>query len=169
MSYSKYPGRDLQYYIKILLQGIGCRSGSYLIYGTLSSVAWIFLVLSMLFSHSSMLRYQHAYFLYQNLDNQKSTDRTHTHNQPLSHTLFNAAAVITRILGKIIATVNALWLISFSLFEHVGLYENCWCYANTVSERDKGWVLLFKKGSDLAPYAVESWVGSVVSHSLTTP
>lgn len=167
VSYSKCPRRNLQYRTKILLQGLGCRSGSYLVYGTLSSVAWIFLVLSMLFSHSSMLRHQHAYFLYQNSDNQNSTDTTHTRNRPLSHTLCNASAVITRILGKIIAIVNALWLISFSIFEYVGLYENCWCYANTISARDKGWVLMFKKGPDLAPYAVESWVGSIISHSFS--
>lgn len=119
----------------------------------------------MLFSHSSMLRYQHTYFLYHKMNNQTNADGNYTHNLSLSHTFFNAAAVITRILGKTIAAVNALWLVSFSLFEYVGLYKNCWCYANTVSAHDKGWVLMFKKGSELAPFAVGSWVGSVVSRS----
>lgn len=129
-------------------------------------MAWIFLVLSMLLSHSSMLRHQHTLSLHQNLDNQRSTDRIHSHDRSLSHTLFDAAAVVTRILGKTIATINALWLISFSIFEYTGLYKNCWCYANTPSDHDNGWVVMFKKGHDLAPYAVASWVGSLVSHSL---
>lgn len=123
----------------------------------------------MFFSHCSMLRYQHfSYSLYQNLDNHKTTDDektlTNGNRRPLSHTLCNAAAVITRILGKVIAIVNALWLISFSIFEYVGLYENCWCTANTISAHGNGWALIFKKGLDLAPYVSESWYGSVVSH-----
>ena len=155
----------------LLFQGLSCRSGSYIIYGALSTIAWNLLVVSMLFSHSSMLRYQHTYYsLYQNWDNHTSIDgKTRTRDPSLSHTLCNVAAVTTRILGKIIATVNAIWIVSFSTFEFVGLYENCWCSADTISAHDKGWVMIFKKGPDLAPYVSASWYGSVVSSFAIIP
>lgn len=111
-----------------------------------------------------MLRYQHAYSLYQDRDDEPNgTDGILLYNRPFSHTLCNAAAVTTRILGKVITTVNALWLVSFSIFEYVGLYDNCWCYANTISAHGHGWVLVFKNGPDLASYVSGSWYGSVVS------
>ena len=112
-----------------------------------------------------MLRYQPIYHsLYQDWANDTNTDgETYPRNPPFLHSLCNAVAVMTRILGKIIAVINALWVISFSIFEYVGLYENCWCLADTVSAHDKGWVMIFKKGPDLAPYVSASWYGSVVS------
>lgn len=116
-----------------------------------------------------MLRYQRIFNSPdQNLENQTSTDRSHTYNRPLSHNLCDAAAVIARIFGKVIATVNALWLISFSIFEYAGLYKNCWCASDAISVHNRGWVLIFKKGPDLAPYVLESWYGSVVSSFLMT-
>lgn len=113
-----------------------------------------------------MLRYQQTYHtLYQPRNNHINTNgTTYTRNSPFLHSLCNAAAVVTRILGKIIAVINALWVISFSIFEYVGLYENCWCLADEVSAHDKGWVMIFKKGPDLAPYVSASWYGSVVSY-----
>lgn len=38
--------------------GLGCRSGSYMIYGAAATVSWFLLAISSLFSHSAMLRHQ---------------------------------------------------------------------------------------------------------------
>lgn len=38
--------------------GLGCRSGAYLIYGIAATTSWFLMVVSSLFSHAAMLRYQ---------------------------------------------------------------------------------------------------------------
>nr|OQO21668.1 hypothetical protein B0A51_12922 [Rachicladosporium sp. CCFEE 5018] len=43
--------------------GLGCRSGSYLLYGGVATLAWLFLMIATLFSHAAMLRYQSEHIL----------------------------------------------------------------------------------------------------------
>jgi hypothetical protein len=38
--------------------GLGCRSGSYIIYGFLGTISWLSLVLAMIFSHLAVLQHQ---------------------------------------------------------------------------------------------------------------
>lgn len=108
--------------------GLGCRSGSYLLYGVLGTTVWVCLLTSMLLSHEAMLRYQKEHRINPSMDfrlrpqpkspnpNQYSRDRTHS--------AFCAAAVILRYIGKTLAVINTLWLVISSLMEFVGGYDN---------------------------------------------
>ena len=142
--------------------GLGCRSGSYLIYGVLGTVSWILLIMSTLFSHAVMLRYQRQHEKNPDLDLRENSDQPGSYRRTWGHSFLCGAAVITSATGKLIASCNALWLVTSSIFEYVGFYQTCWCEANAFSLGSKGWVLLFKTANDLSDAASKYWVGGAV-------
>lgn len=142
--------------------GLSCRSGSYLIYGVLGTVSWMLLTASTLFSHAVMLRYQRVHTFQPHLDLRDNSSRPGFYRRTLSHSFLCAGSVITSSTGKLIATCNALWLLTSSIFEYVGFYETCWCSASVMSLGGKGWVVLFKNAKDLSDAASNYWVGGVV-------
>lgn len=137
-------------------RGLGCRSGGYLFYGSFGTIVWLLLLSSMLLSHACMKRYQAIH-----LDNPSIDFSQQGPERAWSHSALCGAAVTTRCLGKLIAVCNALWLIVSSLFEYIGAYDNCWCKADVLGLRDKGWVVLFKDTGDLADAARTPWAGGV--------
>ena len=63
------------------------------------------------------------------------------------HSLLCGIAVVTRCLGKMVAIFNAMWIIISTIFEYIGLYDNCWCKADALSLGENGWLTLFKVAS----------------------
>ncbi|KAJ7841756.1 hypothetical protein B0H14DRAFT_2782486 [Mycena olivaceomarginata] len=85
--------------------GIGCRSGSYLIYGIAATTSWLLLVFSSFISHALMQRLE---------------------QEPERNVgILGAVAVITRLLGKALAIANAGWLIASSVLEDIGTFQTC--------------------------------------------
>lgn len=123
--------------------GLGCRSGSYLLYGCLGTFAWLMLVTSAMLSHGLMLRCQ---------------DNIGSRHPGLLPILY----IITRILGYLLAAINAIWLLLSSVFELSGFFDGCWCNSNFLSQRKNGWVMLFLTPQQLAPYALKTWVGAII-------
>lgn len=142
--------------------GLSCRSGSYLIYGVLGTVSWILLTASTLFSHAVMLRYQRKHEIDPSLDLRENSNQPSCYRRTLSHSFLCAATVITSATGKFLAACNALWLVTSSIFEYVGFYENCWCSGDAISHGSKGWIVLFKDAKDLSDAASKYWVGGVM-------
>ena len=120
--------------------GLGCRSGSYLLYGGLATLVWVLMVMSSLQSHALMLRCQAGI-------------------KPKG--LLPILYVFTRVAGYILAASNAAWLVLSSIFELSGYFDGCFCNSDFLSLRHNGWILLFKKADDLAPYAEKTWVGGI--------
>lgn len=162
--------------------GLGCRSGSYLLYGVLATLAFFFLFLSSMFSHAAMLRHEEAHI--SSNDNMhgrgekqglnqtdaqglKSSKRRSSrggdnHNKlTFSHNMLRFCAVITRVFGRTLAIVNTIWIFLSTLWELVGFYNNCWCDSVSLSKGPAGWILLFVEPSELATAATAPWAGSV--------
>ncbi|KAF9062628.1 hypothetical protein BDP27DRAFT_1336305 [Rhodocollybia butyracea] len=123
--------------------GLGCRSGSYLIYGIAATVSWLMLVFSNLVSHKIMQR----------LETQPDTQSTRG---------LGRLAVITRLTGKAIAIVNAGWLIASSVMEDIGAFQNCWCQTDAFQFHEHGWTAVFKSASDLRNAAGGIWIGGFI-------
>ncbi|KAJ7264052.1 hypothetical protein B0H12DRAFT_1102718 [Mycena haematopus] len=119
--------------------GLGCRSGSYLIYGVAATVSWILLVLSSFISHATMQRLER--------DPRRRPG------------ILGALAVLTRITGKAIAIANAGWLITSSVLEDLGTFQTCWCQTCAFQFHKSGWTPVFKGASDLRNAASGTWVG----------
>ncbi|KAF2202003.1 hypothetical protein GQ43DRAFT_13404 [Delitschia confertaspora ATCC 74209] len=145
-------------------KGIGCISASYLVYGGLATLVWVLLTMSMIFSHAVMLRYQKEHRDAPSTDfrSRPTTSLTQAYERNTSHSVLCAFAVVTRLVGKTIAVLNALWLLTTSLLDYTGVYDRCYCRGNETSlGMAKGWVVLFKSEDDLSQYATSSWAGGV--------
>ncbi|KAF7349890.1 hypothetical protein MVEN_01289600 [Mycena venus] len=123
--------------------GLGCRSGSYVLYGIAATVSCALLVLASLFSHAVMQRVE------------KNTRRR-------SAGFLGALAVIARVTGQVIAIVNAGWLIASTVMEDIGAFENCWCQSNALQYGANGWTPVFAATSDLRAAAGGIWIGGFI-------
>ncbi|KAF7364460.1 hypothetical protein MSAN_01107400 [Mycena sanguinolenta] len=121
--------------------GIGCRSGSYLIYGIAATVSWVLLVISQFVSHELMKRLER---------NPMPT---------LCTTILGWLAVIIRLAGKAIAIANAGWLIASSVLEEIGVFQTCWCQTDAFQYHTTGWTPVFKGAADLRNAASDTWIG----------
>lgn len=135
--------------------GLGCRSGSYLLYGVLSTVTWFLLALSALLSHSVMYHEQTA-------NNKDPEIPVAKHERSQRVTMLCGLAVTTRLSGKTIGVCNAFWLVTNSMLEFTGSFENCWCQSDALSLRGDGWTVLYKSAADLAGASAEYWAGGLV-------
>lgn len=137
--------------------GLGCRSGSYLVYGLLGTLSFALLFASSFFSHAAMLQHQAL----QAANRVAAESGKRAHPFPTSLTWYRIATVTTRILGRVLVVCNATWLILISFWELVGFLNNCWCDGVTLSKGSKGFIILFKDASQMAPAAVPAWAGGV--------
>lgn len=108
----------------------------------------------MLLSHEVMLRYQRLYGKEASIDF-RTEPRTWSHSA-----LFIAAGGL-RVAGRTLAGFNAVWLITSSLMEICGGFDNCWCNGIFLGMGDKGYVILFKSAAELAASAKLPWGGGL--------
>ena len=152
------------------VRGLGCRSGGYMLYGSLGVASFALLFTSSLFSHAAMLRHEeigrrrrrNGEEALGSGDSLLSSTKTVT-SRPLSPSLtaLRVLAVVTRALGRILVVANAMWLVLSSVWELVGFYNNCWCDGVFLNHGWSGWVILFQESSAMATAARQSWSGSV--------
>ena len=87
--------------------------------------------------------------------------------------MLGASVILTRLLGKFLASANAMFLIVTSTVQFTGLYDTCWCDASILSlGRSKGWVILFATDAQIATASSLAWIGgtalSIVLMALVT-
>lgn len=136
------------------VRGLGCRSGSYLLYGILATSAHVLLLISVFLSHHVMLIYQR----------ERRTGATGaTYRVPHSPKIkwIGRLAVLLRFFGKSIAIINAIWIILSSTFELIGFYESCWCTGTVLGLGNRAWVVLFVSGDKMREEAEASWIGGL--------
>ncbi|KAF7341784.1 hypothetical protein MSAN_02033000 [Mycena sanguinolenta] len=122
--------------------GLGCRSGSYLIYGVAATLSWLLLVVSQFASHAVMHRLERD-----------------PYRRNVGIRILGGVAVITRLLGKVIAITNAGWLIASSVLEEIGVFATCWCQTVAFQYHTAGWAPVFKGAADLRNEAARIWIG----------
>jgi hypothetical protein len=122
--------------------GIGCRSGSYFLYGLAATLSWLLLLISSIVSHALMQRFELG-----------------PHRQGMATDILGGLAVITRLTGKGIAICNAGWLIASSVLEDIGTFQNCWCQTVVFQYHNHGWTPVFKTAADLRSAAESVWLG----------
>ncbi|KAF7341240.1 hypothetical protein MVEN_01859600 [Mycena venus] len=101
--------------------GLSCKSGSYLLYASVSTVAWILLVISSVLS---------------------SVPR------PTSH--LRQTAVFLRRFGKSLAVLNSAWIILICLFQFAGVYDTCWCNGSVLYLGSRSYTVWILTSADIA-------------------
>lgn len=163
--------------------GLGCSSGSYLVYGVAATIAWASLILSQLLSHLAMIssvqdaarQEPQSTATLTAADGASQPENVATPPSPkwppgrtLMKSLLHGSAVITRIFGQVVAFLNGCWLLVASFFEIIGLYDNCMCKAVEFSWHEKGWLVLFKSNSQLAIATQPVWAGGIAWMTIST-
>lgn len=93
-------------------RGMGCRSGSYLLYGLVSSVVWMLLVSSSIIAH----------YCKTSMPPRKQWASSYS-----THPFLREFAVSLNILGKVLSVLNATWIICTSVFHFTNTYNRCIC------------------------------------------
>ena len=141
--------------------GLGCRSASYVLYGILGTLVWMCLVASTLTTQAVTLHAQKQHLKEPSVDFSRHGNpgdgRLSRYTGLRTDSMLRAATNILRFCGKSLAFMNALWLISISVLEAAGGYDNCWCRSNYIGLGDAAWVVLFLGGDNLASAARLPW------------
>ncbi|KAJ6628317.1 hypothetical protein B0H10DRAFT_1940513 [Mycena sp. CBHHK59/15] len=108
--------------------GLSCRSGSFLIYATVSTLVWILLVLS------SVPNY---------------TVSTHRRKGLTARV---CATIALHRISKILAAMNALWIVLICLFQFTGLYDTCWCNSSVLHLGSRAYSLWILTPADIQAF-----------------
>jgi len=120
--------------------GLGCRSGSYLVYGVVATISWMMLVLSSFLAHYS----------------------TASPRQGDSSRMIKRTSILLRRLGKSLATINAIWIVVLCLFQFTKFYDRCYCNSSIFYwGTTKGFNVIHLVPNDIISMT-RAWTGGVV-------
>jgi hypothetical protein len=109
--------------------GLGCRSVSYLIYGALSTLAWGVLLTSSILTYYS----------------------TNARGHVILVRVARWLSIFLRRLGKVIAGLNAVWIIATGLFQFSNFYDRCYCNSNIMAVgRNTAQVIISLASADMS-------------------
>jgi len=116
--------------------GLGCRSGSFLVFAAASTLAWMLLVMSSILTH----------FL-------ASSNESQTRLRNFGRMV----AVILRRVGKMLAACNAIWIIVVCALQFGNFYDRCFCNSSVFGLKNSAYdVLVMSANAVKGP-----WIGGV--------
>jgi hypothetical protein len=110
--------------------GLGCRSGSYLLYAAASTLIWMLLVTSSILTH---LLATPSLTGSANQEPDSDHDTIHfTQPWPRLQNFIRMLVIFLRRLGKVLATCNAIWIILVCTFQFSGFFSRCYCNSSAI-------------------------------------
>jgi hypothetical protein len=114
--------------------GLGCRSLSYIIYGSVSTLVWFIMMLSTFICHiykisepSSSTASRHT-----EQEGSKATDTTSRKPTSKTRVSLKVLAISLRYLGNTLAICNTILVLLAGLFQFSGVFDNCYCDASVL-------------------------------------
>ncbi|KAG1766415.1 hypothetical protein EDD22DRAFT_355853 [Suillus occidentalis] len=120
--------------------GLGCRSLSYLLYGVVSTIIWMMLLISSILAH-----YSAAY----------------SYRASLSERVALACSHSLRRMGKLLAIANSLWVILMCILQYSGFYSTCFCNSNMIHRGDTVAYITIIETTTQAALAKVVWIGAL--------
>ena len=130
--------------------GLGCRSGSYLLYGVISTIIWLMLLLSSCLAHYANTRH--------NGDAPPSSGFN-------SVNLAKGLATFLRRLSVLIAGCNAIFVILACVSQFSNLYSTCYCNSSVLGRGSQHAYNIIAAGYDYDRMEA-AWIGGVVLASV---
>lgn len=133
-------------------QGLGCRAGTYLVYGVVATIVWLFMFISSILVRCEVM----------------PTDVTHSvlsANPRLG--LPGLMAISLRRIAKVLAAGNTIWIICGCIFQFSGFYNRCWCNSSVMSWGARAFSVLQTTESDVS-YLHSTWAGGVVLSAVSS-
>ncbi|KAJ7219902.1 hypothetical protein GGX14DRAFT_532680 [Mycena pura] len=132
-------------------KGIGCRAGSYIIYGTVATLVWMMLVASSFLAHYSAFT---------------ATVNGRYHHTKSTH-LAGIMSIILRRTGKFLAALNAIWIVLACLFQFSSFFDRCLCNSSVFSLGKNAFNAIDLLPSDIVGLNAP-WIGGVALASGTS-
>ncbi|KAJ7198807.1 hypothetical protein GGX14DRAFT_536624 [Mycena pura] len=127
-------------------RGLGCRSGAYLLYGALSTLVWMLLVTSSTLAHYSA---------------QPTLDVEGLLSYTRASRVAGSLAIALRRMGKLLATVNAVWIVLACIFQFSSFFDRCYCNSSVLGLGRAAYDVV-----DLVPADISimksAWIGGIV-------
>ncbi|RXW13781.1 hypothetical protein EST38_g12071 [Candolleomyces aberdarensis] len=137
--------------------GLGCRSASYLLFGALSTIVWLLLISSFLVHYVSTSSPSSAYTRIRPLNlRQYQGGRSY----PLRLSIARHLAIFLRRLAKLLATVNAIWILAACLFQFGNFFDRCYCNSSVFGRGSGAYNIIDWTTLNKAPMK-NAWVGGV--------
>ncbi|KAG2160055.1 uncharacterized protein EDB93DRAFT_1073334, partial [Suillus bovinus] len=125
--------------------GFGCRSLAYLVYGALATIIWAMLVMSSVLSH-----YASSY-----------SDRPRSPFLSTTISLVKVSSNLLRWGGKLMAIVNAIWIIATGMLQFTSVYDNCYCDSSVLGRgAQRAYVIVLPDGLDFNQTKA-AWFGAL--------
>lgn len=119
--------------------GLGCFSGSLLLYGCVSTLIWLCLVVSGVLAHAASQNTRLRRFR-----------------------VFGGLAVALRHTGKLLAAINTAWVFASAFLQFSNAESNCYCKAAALGLGNQAYAILGE-----VPAAKRYWAGGVIMASGT--
>jgi len=143
--------------------GIGCRSFTYMLYFFLSTFSCLlFILASQCYNYRSFLREYHddRDIELGNLSNSSSQTHTESRDSDRSNvamfSFLGAVSIVALLLGKMLAILNAFFIVTSCILEFAGVYQNCFCNSSYIGLRGQAYIALLS-ASDLVDIARPYW------------
>jgi hypothetical protein len=102
--------------------GLGCLSGSYIIYCFNSVLVWAMLMAASHLTHSIV----------------SLAGKTRHQRFPYSAN----AAILLRRAAKLLACANTIWIVFVCTLQFAGVYTTCWCNSAAISQGARAYVVM---------------------------
>jgi len=126
--------------------GLGCRSGSYILYGAVSTMIWAALLLSSYLAHYAKVRHD--------VDGAVS-------NGFNSANLAQGLATFLRRLSILVAGCNTLSIVLACVFQFSNFYSTCYCNSSVLGRGGQRAYNIIAAGYDYG-HMEAAWIGGIV-------
>ncbi|KIK47886.1 hypothetical protein CY34DRAFT_798759 [Suillus luteus UH-Slu-Lm8-n1] len=120
--------------------GLGCRSLSYLLYGVVSTIIWMMLLISSILAHYSAAS---------------------SYRASLSERVALACSHSLRRMGKLLAIANSLWVVLMCILQYSGFYHTCFCSSNIIHRGNTAAYITIIETTTQAALAKAAWIGAL--------
>jgi len=129
--------------------GLGCRALSFLVYGSVATVAFFLCLGSSILTHVSRPQHGPTYWL------------------SWSQRCLNGWAVFCGYCGKVLAVASGIGILVVCFFQSAGAFNNCYCSSMTF---DNGFhdVIFLTINYVVGPSLVHVWIGGLIMAFLTS-
>ena len=126
--------------------GLGCRSGSYILYGIISTMVWLALLLSSYLAHYAKVR----------------RDSGAPRHGSDAITVAEGLATFLCRLSILVAACNTLWIVLVCVFEFSNFYATCYCNSSVLGRGvQHAYNLIIATGNDRSGMR-GGWTGGFV-------
>ncbi|KDR82209.1 hypothetical protein GALMADRAFT_135575 [Galerina marginata CBS 339.88] len=139
--------------------GLGCRSAAYIAYGVVSTLVWMMLLLSSILTYYATETADTSSIPYAS-----NTIRLERRRR---YRFAGSVSIFLRRFGKVLAALNAVWILVLGPIQFSGLFDRCFCNSSVFSLRKNAYNVIILTLDD-AVNMRNSWIAGCCLAGLST-